>query len=70
MYGEIGQNLTQENLVDVMLQDKSKWIIIATFISRVMRYKCKDERRRQADLHLDQVNLYAETAKIRRIEPS
>lgn len=53
MYGEIGQNLTQENLVDVMLQEKSKWTIIATFISRVMRYKCEEERRRQAGLHLD-----------------
>lgn len=48
LFGEIGQDLTPDNLVDNMLQERSKWQIIATYINRVMKFKCDDERRRQS----------------------
>jgi len=49
LYGELGHDVTQDNLTDLMLQEKPKWQIIAAYINRVMKFKCDDERRRQAE---------------------
>lgn len=49
MMEEIGHSVNQENLVDTMLQGKSKWVTVTTIIIRAMKHKYENERRRQAE---------------------
>lgn len=48
LVGEVGLELTPDNLIDAMLEEKWKWEMIAAYVRRVMTTKCDEERRRQA----------------------
>lgn len=48
LVGEIGHDLTAANIVDTMLECRSKWNLIVYYINKVMRHKCDAERQQQS----------------------
>lgn len=53
LFGELGLELTPDNLVDTMLEGRNSWEMISSYVSRVMSMKTEEERRRQTAIIVD-----------------
>lgn len=47
LFGELGCQLTKENMIDNILKEKKTWRMVSSWIRRVREYECEAERRRQ-----------------------